>query len=209
MKTRILREGSILGGVAALLVVGGCNSSPVGSAPPTADPVSQRLGNLLAFNSTTAPSGGASGPTGPRIDCPIVQVEPGASSFRSASGDSAAGVRYQIAISDVARDCALQGDKIAVRVGVETNVVLGPAGSPGTYTAPLRVTIRKPLSEAVVASKTYRVGGAVSTSGPAQYSFVADPLLIPYTGDDVAQEYEVVLAFGGEAPAAGRRTRAR
>ena len=193
----------------ALGAIGGCNSSPVASSPPGSDPVSQRLGNLLAFNSAGGSGSTVGGPSAPRIDCPIVQIEPGASSFRAAAGDSAAGVRYQIAISDVARECAVQGDKLAIRVGVETNVVLGPAGSPGNYTAPLHVSVRRQLNEAVVASKTYRVGGAVGASGPAQYSMVADPLLVPFTGDDVAQEYEVVLGFGEGIAAGGKRARSR
>ena len=198
-----------LAAAGALLLLGACNSSPFSSSPPGADPVSQKLGNLLAFNSTTAPASGVAAAAGQRIDCPIVQIEPGASSFRAASGDSAAGVRYQISITDVARECARQGDQLAIRVGIETNLVLGPAGSPGSYTAPLRVSVKKQLNEAVVASKTYRVGGSVGAAGPAQFSMVADPLLVPFIGDDVAQEYEVVLAFGEGGPLAGKRARTR
>ena len=197
-----------LAAAGALLLLGGCNSSPVASSPPGADPVSQRLGNLLAFNSTTAP-GVPTAAAGQRIDCPIVQIEPGASSFRAASGDNAAGVRYQISITDVARECERQGDKLAIRVGIETNLVLGPAGSPGSYTTPLRVSVKRQLNEAVVTSKTYRVGGSVGAAGPAQFSMVADPLLVPFIGDDVAQEYEVVLALGDSGPSTGKRARAR
>ena len=112
-------------GLAAALA--GCGGQ-AGSVTGADDPVSSRLGNLLAFNSTTAPplNGGAK----ERIDCPIVQVEPGKSSVR-VGGEAASSVRYQISIGDVARDCANINGQLVVRVGVETRTVVGPAGGPG------------------------------------------------------------------------------
>jgi hypothetical protein len=197
----IFRAGA---GLAALAALAACNSGPAGSIAPGSDAFSTRLGNLLAFNSMNAP-GPAAASAGPRIDCPIIQVEPGASSFR-AGGESASSVRYQIAVGEVARECARQGDKLAVRVGVETNVVLGPAGSPGSYTAPLRIAVVRQSDEAVIVSKTYRVGGAVGASGPSQYTLVADALTVPYINERAADDYEVVIGFG-EGAGGARRTR--
>ena len=210
--SRVVRDHRVLrapvgrlGFCAAFLAgLGACSSGPVGSIAPGQDAVSTRLGNLLAFNSSGAPGSAPAIATGPRIDCPIVQVEPGASAFRAAAGDSSASVRYQISIGDVARECARQGDSLLVRVGVETTTVLGPAGSAGSYSAPLRVTIRRQSDEAVLASKTYRVGGAVGASAPTVSTLVADPLAVPYTTEHAADDYEVVLGFG-EGPAAPRR----
>jgi hypothetical protein len=202
---KFVKPGEI-GGLAsskslALLVLGaaavlaGCNG-PTASVSPQPDTLSSRLGNLLAFNSSSAPAGGSAGTPAQRIDCPTIQIDPGASSFRSASGEGAAGVRYQLAIGDVARDCALVNGALAVRVGVETNVVLGPAGSPGNYTAPLRIAIRKQAGEVIVTSKVYRVGGAVGANGQAQFTLVSDPLTVPYINEHAADDYEVVLGLG-------------
>ena len=191
--------------LAGLAGLAGCSGSePVASVAPGQDAVSTRLGNILAFNSANAP-GAAPATAGPRIDCPIVQIEPGNSAFR-AGGESSASVRYQISIGDVARECARQGDNLAIRVGVETTTVLGPAGSPGTFTAPLRVTVRRQFDEHVLASRTYRVGGTVGASAPVVTTLVADPLIIPYTTEHAADDYEVVLGFG-EGPAAARGKR--
>ena len=188
------------------VALAGCNG-PTASVAPGQDGVSTRLGNLLAFNSTSAPAAPGTNAAVLRIDCPIIQVEPGAASFRS-GGEASGSVRYQIALGDVARDCTQQGDRLAVRVGVETNVVLGPAGSPGSYTAPLRITIRRQSDEAVLASKIYRVGGAATFAGPATYTLVADALTVPFINERAADDYEVVVGFG-EGPPAGRSPRAR
>lgn len=191
---------------AALTGLTACSSDgPAASVAPGQDSVSTKLGNLLAFNSNNAPGGAPASAAGPRIDCPIVQIEPGSSAFR-AGGESSASVRYQISIGDVARECARQGDNLAIRVGVETTTVLGPAGSPGTFSAPLRVTVRRQFDEHVLASKTYRVGATVGASAPVVTTLVADPLLIPFTNEHAADDYEVVLSFG-EGPAAPRRKR--
>lgn len=203
----VFRDSAVRGGaVAVAAALAACNSSsPVASVAPGQDPLSTRLGNLLAFNSTNAP-GTAATSAGPRVECPIIQVDPGASSVRVASGEGANGVRYQIAVGDVARECAVQGDKLAIRVGVETNVVLGPSGSPGTYSAPLRIAIVRQKDEAVLASKVYQVGGAVGAAGQSQFTLVADALSVPYINERAADDYEVVIGFG-QGGSGARRTR--
>jgi hypothetical protein len=178
-------------------LLAGCNG-PTGSVSPGSEstPMATRFGNLLAFNSPSAPGGGATGQAGPRIDCPTIQIDPGAASYRAATGEGASGVRYQLSIGDVARECAQVNGALAVRVGVETNLILGPAGSPGSYTVPLRVAIRKQSDESIVVSKVYQVGGAVGPNGQAQFTLVADPLTVPYTTEHAADDYEVVLGLG-------------
>lgn len=188
---------------AAIAVAGalaGCGG-PAGSVAES-DSAATKFGNLLAFNSTSAPPAPAQG--GPVIDCPIAQIEPGASAVR-VGGEAASSVRYQIAIGQVARDCALVNGQLVVRVGVETRTVLGPAGSAGSYSAPLTVAIRRTGDEKVLASKTYRVGGAVSGAGAAIHSFVADPMSVPYINEKAADDYEIVLAMGQSAGGGRRR----
>jgi hypothetical protein len=194
----------VLGG----MVLAGCGGQAGSVAAGDSTPVSTKIGNLLAFNSPNAPPTAASRPSVQAIDCPVVQIEPGASAVRI-GGEAASSVRYQISIGDVARECALVGGQLQVRVGVETRTVVGPAGSAGTYTAPLRVMLRKVAGEQTIASKTYRVGGAVGSTGTAINSLIADPLTAPYINERASDDYEVVLALGqGESePGAARRKR--
>lgn len=180
--------------MAAGLVLAGCGG-PAGSvAGGDPDPVSTKLGNLLAFNSTTAPPL-PNKAAGARIDCPVVQIEPGMSAVRVGGADSSS-VRYQIAIGDVARDCSESNGQLFVRVGVETRVVTGPAGGPGTYTAPLTVALRRTGDEKILASRTYQVGGAVGSTGNAINALIAEPLSAPYINERAADDYEIVLSMG-------------
>lgn len=202
------RGGAIAVMVAAGLVSAGCGG-PAGSvAGGDPDPVSTKLGNLLAFNSTTAPPLHGKN-AGPRIDCPVVQIEPGRAEVRVGGPDSSS-VRYQIAIGQVARDCSQSNGQLLVRVGVEVGVITGPAGGPGTYTAPMTVALRRTSDEKVMASKTYQVGGAVGANGNTTNALVADPLQAPYINEHAADDYEVVLSMGGASESRrARRERRR
>ena len=188
---RVVGAGLVAGAAMALAGCGGQAGSVAGGDP---DPVSTRLGNLLAFNSTTAPPLPNSG-VKERIDCPIIQVDPGHAAVR-VGGEAATSVRYQISIGDVARDCSNNNGQLLVRVGVETRTVIGPAGSPGTYTAPLRVSLKKVAGEQMISSKVYRVGGAVGSTGSAINTLIAEPLSAPYTTQHADEDYEIVLGFG-------------
>lgn len=188
------RRGAAAAAMAAGLVLAGCGG-PAGSvAGGDPDPVSTKLGNLLAFNSTTAPPL-PNKAAGARIDCPLVQIEPGMSAVR-VGGEDSASVRYQIAIGDVARDCSESNGQLFVRVGVETRTVIGPAGAPGSYTAPLTVALRRTGDEKILASKTYQVGGAVGSTGNAINALIAEPLSAPYINERAADDYEIVLSMG-------------
>ncbi len=74
--------------------------------------------------------------TGPReLVCPVVEVREGAAAHRVyAGGQSNANVRYQFSMGDIARECRVQGNQIVLKIGVEGRVLLGPAGSPGSFT---------------------------------------------------------------------------
>lgn len=203
LSRRALGVAAVAGGF-ALAGCGGPAGSVAGGDP---DPVSTKLGNLLAFNSPNAPPLPNKG-AGERIDCPVVQIEPGMSAYRVGGADSSS-VRYQIAIGDVARDCSHSGNQLLVRVGVETRTVIGAAGGPGSYTAPLTVAVRRTGDEKILASKTYTVGGAVGSTGNAINTLIAEPLAVPYINERAADDYEVVLSMGkgGAAPEGRRRHR--
>ena len=96
----------------------------------------------------------------------------------------------------MARDCSQSNGQLLVRVGVETRTVVGPAGGPGTYTAPLTVALRRTGDEKVLASRTYTVGGAVGSTGNSINALIADPLAAPFTTEHAADDYEIVLSIG-------------
>jgi hypothetical protein len=150
----------------------------------------------------TPPSGGPSD-----LDCPEILVDGGNAELRVPPGAESSAVRYQLSIGRVARECSVVGGQLSIKVGVEGAAVLGPLGAPGTYSAGLRIGLRRIKDEASLSPKTYRVSATVP-AGAARGDFrlVADPMLVPYTSVHAADDYEIVIAFasgGGEAATPG------
>ena len=74
------------------------------------------------------------------INCPEVTVADGGAALRVGGADNAS-VRYQFNIGDTARQCDPAGPgQAAIKIGVAGEVVIGPAGSAGTFSAPIKIT---------------------------------------------------------------------
>ena len=72
------------------------------------------------------------------INCPPVDVAEDGAAYRVGGAESAS-VRYQFNIGDTARQCDPAGPgQASIKVGVKGDVVIGPAGSAGTYSVPLK-----------------------------------------------------------------------
>jgi len=136
-------------------------------------------------------------PTDP-IVCPEIQILDGTSADRIyAPGDeqSNATVRYQFSIDDVARDCLVTGGQVALKVGVAGKILLGPAGSPGAYPAPIRVAIINVSDGSPVVIKLYQVPTSVADGQTeAPFTLVTDPLSVPAV-DHFAQNYTIKVGF--------------
>ncbi len=79
--------------------------------------------------------------TAEELQCPPVEIDEGGAAARVGGPDNAT-VRYQFAISQTARECApVSANQFTLKVGVSGRLLIGPAGKPGTYSAPLRVTV--------------------------------------------------------------------
>jgi hypothetical protein len=116
--------------IAAGIVVAGCT---------TIESVTGPISSVFAPASTdpTAPPGT---PTGD-IECPQVTVRSGAATWQIPPGTNATGIRYQATLGQLARECAVVGDTMTVKVGVEGRVLVGPKGGPGSVTVPLRIAV--------------------------------------------------------------------
>ena len=69
-------------------------------------------------------------------------------------------MRYQFNIGDTARECDPAGPgQAALKIGVSGEVVIGPAGSAGTFNAPLKITVTRDSDKTQVFSQTYQVAG--------------------------------------------------
>jgi len=135
------------------------------------------------------------------LQCPTVDVTDEGSTLRVGGTDNAS-VRYQFNITQTARECEPEGDKFGLKVGVSGELLVGPAGSPGAFSAPVRLTVVSEVDKKTVYSKIYKVD--VDTAGAAQapFRFVSETIVLPMTRTELDEDYSISVGFdaGKAAP---------
>jgi hypothetical protein len=200
---RAPRLAAVVACAAALAGCGGGAGASGGAAPSTAS----RLASLIAF-------GGAEpvkrDPAAPQLrSCPEATVLDGGAALR-VGGPASQSVRHQFAIVDVARECQIQNGQLVIKVGVEGNLLIGPAGSGGTHSASIRVALRAEKDQRVVASRSYRVSATSSGGQTAPFTLVTEPFVVPFINEYAGDDYTVSIGFEGTrstVAAGGRRRR--
>lgn len=194
------------------LALGGCAAAD--NIIPSASGMGSAFGNLLAFNTTTpGPAPAAAGATERPLQCPTVQVLDGTASYRTYAGaeQSNETVRYQFSMGEVARDCTHSGKDVLLKVGVEGRVLLGPAGSPGAFTVPVRIAVRHDSDGKAVATKFYQVPATIAAGQDATtFQVVSDPIAVPFVSSNADDDYTILVGFDADAkasplPAAGKK----
>jgi len=184
------------------LTLAGCGSSSSSSGQPS---TMQSIGNVLMFQSTKPPAPDQlPKDEDDQVVCPQVIVADGGAAIRAQSGEDSGGLRYQISITNVARECAPTGNGgFRLKVGVEGRILLGPAGGPGSFGATLNTTVTRGTT--VVARRAARVGGTIPAGqGGVDFTHVEDGIAVPPGQSDV--EIIVGLGQGGAVtPARSRR----
>ncbi len=135
------------------------------------------------------------------IECPAVEIRQGAAAHRFGAGETP---RAQAAISRVARECRLEGDRIRITVGVEGRVKLGAGGSPGSWPVPVRVVMKR--GETVVAARTERINVVIPADDVlASFVSVQKDFLVPRTGAELTIGVGLDTGSDVVAPAAAKR----
>jgi hypothetical protein len=79
---------------------------------------------------------------------------------------TAGDLRYQLSFGQTARECRVQDGNLAIKVGVQGRVILGPFGTPGSVDVPLRYAlVREGPEPKTIVTKFKRTG---ATIGPGQ-----------------------------------------
>ena len=135
-------------------------------------------------------------PTSPEdLDCPDVGVAEGGATSR-VGGQSSDSVRYQFTIGDVARECDPHGGQFALKVGVSGRLLIGPAGSPGTYGTTLHLQVKRVADSKVLIDKTYKISADTAGAAQAPFSFVSEPITLPLTRARLADDYSIFVGLG-------------
>jgi len=180
--------------VAALAGVAGCGGK--GEDPGVT------VGNLLAYNSPSAPPIPASKHSRDVV-CPPVLVADGQASYRLFAGSdrTTAGVKHQFAMGELSRDCDADDSRITIRVGVSGYVQEGPQGGAGSFTVPVKVVVRREADLQPAEVRKYKVAAAIpagETSAP--FSVVTEPISVPFLGVDADNDYTIYVGFDNGEP---------
>ena len=143
-------------------------------------------------------------------NCPTVDIRQGAGTLAEGTKGqptSANDVRYQLTFTQIARQCALTGQTIKMRVGVQGRAVAGPAGAPSQVEVPLRYAVVREGPEPItVTTKFKRIGLDLPPGNlNALFTDIEADLTFPLPPIDQLPAYVVYVGFD----AIGDRTERR
>jgi hypothetical protein len=195
-----------------VVLLAGCSSydSLFGSKPSAAtssssSSFSDRFNNILLGTPATAAAEGGGAPP-PELDCPTVEIRQGASTFSQSAqdtGSNALSMRFQANFVKTARECALRGANVTMKVGIQGRVIVGPAGNPGPVTLPVRLAVVKEgLEPRTIWTKFYSVPVTVPPGQPnALFTQVEEDLTVPMPSNKEFDQYVIYVGFDPEGAA--------
>ena len=127
----------------------GARPSSTAAPPPAASSSSSpsftdRFTNFVTGSSSSTMAQGDTPPGQSDLDCPSVEIRQGASTYSQSvedNGSTALSLRYQANFVRFARECVQRGGNVTLKVGIEGRLILGPAGTPGEVTLPVRLAV--------------------------------------------------------------------
>jgi hypothetical protein len=180
--------------------------APSGTATATSSsgsvPIGDRISGFITGQSTSAQAP-SDGPSGEPDDCPRLDIRQGASTLQiAAPGEDrqALAIQYQGVFVRAARECKARGTSLAMKIGVQGRIILGPAGAPGQVTVPLRYAIvRENLGQTTtVWTKLYTIPVVVPAGQPSVlFSHVESEVVLPIRPADV-DDYVIYIGFDPE-----------
>jgi hypothetical protein len=176
------------------------------STPPDSDSppsIGDRFNQLFGSKSKAADAVGAAPVAdGTELDCPVVKIRAGASTYAVAvPGKQPVGsdLRYQATITRTARDCTRSGGQITARIGIEGRVIAGPAGAPATVEIPLRVAVvQGGVQERTIATKVYRTTVSMTETN-VPFSLVGEDLVYSSPPGATSDSYIFYIGFDPQA----------
>ena len=142
--------------------------------------------------------------------CPRVEIRDGSAVWRQ-GGEGPTELRYQGTITDLARECRIDGQTMTIRVGIEGRVLVGPKGDGGRVNLPIRIAVTKGLSTPVW-TRLYQVPIDIPAGSPnVAFTQVEDQVSFPLPEPGDLATYIVFVGFDNQAaqPERPRRGRAR
>lgn len=199
-------------GLAVALALAGCAAGENLDGAFGAQDTGVATGRAAGVTSAATPAlTVGSGPDAVTYACPSVTVRNGAGTWQVSEGGA---LRYQGNVGQLARECAINGQTMNVKVGIEGRVLLGEKGTPGTVKVPVRVAVvEEGPNPKTITTKFFTVPVEIP-AGQTQTSFtvVEDQLSFPLPKPEEVERYVVYVGYDsqGEKPKpANTRPRSR
>jgi hypothetical protein len=183
---------SVSGGIAGIAAI-----TPATAQPAESPSFTERMKNLFLGTPST-PKQQANAPRD-EPECPVVDVRSGASTLTvHGPGETVAtNVRYQATIAQTARECAVLGATMTIKVGLQGRIILGPLGGPGKLDVPVRMAlVHEGPQPKTLWTKLYQIPVAIP-AGQTNVPFVhvEQDLTVPVPKDADLESYIVYVGF--------------
>ena len=216
-------RGGVAAAVGLAVLLSGCSSydaligskpSPAGATGSSSSSFSDRFNNLLLGTPSTNVAEGGGAPPPPELDCPTVEIRQGASTFAQSaqeSGSNALSLRFQASFVRTARECALRGANMTMKVGVQGRVIVGPAGISGPIALPMRLAVVKEgLEPRTIWTKFYSVPVTMPPGQPnVLFTQIEEDLTVPMPSSKDFDQYVIYVGFDPEGAALEKKKPAR
>jgi len=181
--------------LAAGVALSGCSGGSISDSFPS-------FGTPAWFSRSEDRSALAAAPNLPSMedDCPSVDIRGGAGTLSIATKQQQAtanDLRYQLSFHRLARQCALDGTTVRMKVGVEGRVLIGPAGAPSQVEVPLRyAVVREGVEPRTIVTKFRRFPVALPPDASnVAFTDIEGDLSFPLPSQVELQSYIVYVGF--------------
>jgi hypothetical protein len=176
-------------------------AAPAASAAPGSSGGHWLRDDLSDFFSTSSDTGPQSvAGASPDVECPYIKIREGASTLiiRGPGDNPAMSLKYEGTFVRAARQCSLVAGQMVIRLGVEGRIVLGPQGTPGEVTVPLRIAVvdQTPSATKTVWTKLILIPVTVQSidSNPT-FTHIADDVSFPMPSSAALDNYIIYIGF--------------
>jgi hypothetical protein len=190
------------------LVLSACSSAstPSSTADAGGGPAS-RFSSLFSGSAGPAAQAAAGGAVLDGDDCPSVEIRTGAGTLTVPGQSPEAStndVRYQLSVTQLARQCSVVGAELVMKVGVQGRIIAGPGGGPGPVDIPLRyAVVREGAGGRTIATKFKRISADIPPDqSNVVFSDVEENLSFPMPSRAALPAYIVYVGFDeiGDGP---------
>src|SRR5215831_15769690 len=175
-------------------------ATPPAPSPPSTPSFKDRIASFFSGATQKEPQPVANAQ--PDAECPFLDIRQGASTLTIPptppdGANEAMSLKYQGTFVRAARDCAVVGGQMVMRVGVQGRIIVGPAGGPGQLDVPLRIAIvSTPLTAPkTLVTKLIRIPVAIGpNTSNADFTHIEEGLTFPMPPSS-SDQYIVYIGF--------------